>query len=99
MLGSYQSWLYERLAGLMVAEDACGADRFTIKPRPAVGLSRCAASLDTPRGRAALTWQVNGRRFTGELELPPGSSAAVCLPDGSQLDCTGGSHVLSCTLP
>lgn len=99
MLGSYQSWLYERLAGLMVAEDACGADRFTIVPRPAAGLTHCSASLDTPRGRAAIAWQVEGRSFTGDLQLPPGTSAAVRLPDGSRLDCTGGSHVLSCTLP
>jgi len=98
MLGSYQSWLYERLAGLMVAEDACGADCFTIVPRPAAGLTHCSAHLDTPGGRAAIAWRVEGGRFAGEIQLPPGTSAAVQLPDGSRFDCAGGRHALTCAV-
>ena len=96
MHGGYQSWLYERLAGLMVAADACGADRFVIKPRPAAGISTCRASMETQRGAVSISWQVAGGRFTGELVLPPGSNAQVTLPDGSTSTLGAGRHTLTC---
>jgi len=99
MLGSYQSWLYERLAGLMVAEDACAADRFVIRPGPGAGVTRCSAHLDTPRGRASVAWQVADGRFALDVELPAGASAQVLLPDGSRQACAAGSHRFACTMP
>ena len=97
MLGSYQSWLYERLAGLMVAEDACGADRFVVRPGPGAGVTRCAAHLDTPRGRAAVDWRCTGADFVLDLTLPGGTSAEVRLPDGSRRTVSHGGH-FSCPL-
>ncbi len=99
MNGSYQSWLYERLAGLMVAPDACAADRFVITPRPAAGVTTCRASLHTPRGRAAIAWQVVNGHFTGELVLPVDTTAQVTLPDGSMVALGAGTHQLVCDCP
>ena len=97
MHGGYQSWLYERLAGLRLAEDACGGDRLIVIPRPGLGVTRCSASLVTPHGRVAITWHVADGRFSGELVVPPGCTATVKLPDGSVQTCRGGSFSLSCT--
>ena len=96
MLGSYQSWLYERLAGLRVADDACAADRFTIRPGPGPGVTRCAAHLDTPRGRAAVAWRHEGARFVLDVTLPSGSSADVVLPDGSRHAASAGIASFTC---
>ncbi len=99
MLGSYQSWLYERLAGLMVAADACGADRFVIRPGPGLGVTNCAAHLDTPRGRAEVVWQQEDGRFILDLILPVGASAEVLLPDGSRHAAAGGTRQFCCVFP
>jgi alpha-L-rhamnosidase len=98
MLGSYQSWLYERLAGLMVADDACAADHLVIRPGPGAGVTRCAAHLDTPRGRAAVDWRHEGSDLVLDLSLPGGTSAEVCLPDGSRQNVTSGGR-FTCRRP
>ena len=98
MLGSYQSWLYERLAGLMVAEDACAADRFVIRPGPGPGVTRCTAHLDTPRGRAAVDWRMEATAFILDLTLPGGTSADLRLPDGSQRNVLCGGR-FTCNVP
>jgi alpha-L-rhamnosidase len=78
--GAMIDWVYRTVAGLAPDADDPGYRTVHVAPRPAVGLSHASASIDTPQGRLAIDWQVEGGVFDATLEVPFGSRALLDLP-------------------
>ncbi|MBW9094358.1 family 78 glycoside hydrolase catalytic domain [Microbacterium jejuense] len=78
--GAMIDWVYRTVAGL--APDAAdpGYRAVHVAPRPAVGLERAAASIQTRYGRLAIDWRLDGDRFEATLEVPFGARAVLDLP-------------------
>ena len=78
--GSVVSWFYDTIAGLRPLPEAPGWKRFRIAPRPGGGLTRAAASVETPHGQASSAWRIDGGRLLLAVGIPPNTRAEVVLP-------------------
>ncbi|TMR98008.1 family 78 glycoside hydrolase catalytic domain [Nonomuraea basaltis] len=81
MLGAIDAWFYRNLGGLGQAPGSTGFRRLLIDPAVPGDLESVRASTGTPYGRAEVSWARGDGEFTLEVEVPPGSSAEVRLPD------------------
>ncbi|MFK4762502.1 family 78 glycoside hydrolase catalytic domain [Microbacterium sp. ZW T5_45] len=106
--GAMIDWVYRTVAGLVPAEPGYRVAR--IAPRPAAGLEHATASIDTPYGRLAIDWRVEGDTFhatvmvpfgaTAELDLPVSESSTVTV-DGAAASAVldAGEHEITVTAP
>lgn len=93
--GSVADFLHRRVAGL--APLAPGYRRSRIAPLPSAELGWVRASHETPYGRLAASWTLEGERFRLEVDVPPSTTAEVLLPDGSAPTIVAsGSHRFEC---
>ncbi|MGP3914940.1 family 78 glycoside hydrolase catalytic domain [Nonomuraea sp. 10N515B] len=94
--GAVADWMHRTIAGLAPA--APGYRRFVIRPRPGGGLTHAGASLDTPYGRAEVSWKRNGDQVTLVVVLPANTTAAVHLPTDpdNAIEVGAGRHVFQC---
>nr|WP_314845446.1 family 78 glycoside hydrolase catalytic domain [uncultured Microbacterium sp.] len=106
--GAVIDWVYRTVAGLAPAEPGYRTAR--IAPRPAVGMDRAAASIDTAYGRLAIDWHLDGEVLRASVDVPFGTTAELDLPltDGSVVTVDGrtapaglaaGTHEISVTAP
>ncbi|HIZ37524.1 MAG TPA: glycoside hydrolase family 78 protein [Candidatus Ruania gallistercoris] len=79
-LGAVVDWIYACLGGIDQAPGSTAYRELLIRPRPGAGLTRATASLETPLGRVATSWQLTGESFELDVEVPPGSTAVLSLP-------------------
>ena len=94
-LGAVADFLHRVVAGLSSVEP--GYRRLHIEPVPGGGLTHASASHLSPLGLASSSWRREGRRFHLDIEVPPGATATVVLPDGARLPEVGpGSHTFTC---
>ncbi|GAA1466179.1 glycoside hydrolase family 78 protein [Microbacterium thalassium] len=93
--GAIADFLHRRVAGL--APDAPGYRRLRIAPVPTPELTWARASHETPYGRAAVSWTLDGEDFALEVVVPPSTEATVQLPDGSApIEVASGTHTFTC---
>ncbi|WP_160150853.1 alpha-L-rhamnosidase [Microbacterium timonense] len=78
--GAMIDWVYRTVAGFAPDADDPGYRTVHVAPRPAMGLDRAAASIQTPQGRLAIDWEVVDGVFEATLEVPFGSRALLDLP-------------------
>ena len=78
--GAMIDWVYRTVAGLAPDADDPGYRTVRVAPRPADGLDRASASIQTPQGRLAIEWRVEDGVFEATLEVPFGSRAVLDLP-------------------
>ncbi|KJL41828.1 alpha-L-rhamnosidase [Microbacterium trichothecenolyticum] len=108
--GAMIDWVYRTVAGLAPDADDPGYRTVHVAPRPAVGLEHASASIQTPQGRLAIDWRVDGDVFEATLEVPFGSRAVLDLPvtAGSAVTLDGapaptelghGTHRIAVTAP
>jgi alpha-L-rhamnosidase len=90
--GAVISFLHEHVAGLLPRPGVPAYERFDVRPALGGGLSAAEARLDTPHGRIACSWTLDGDRFALEAVVAPGTSARVTLPDGAAHDRGPGAH-------
>ncbi|NBE97279.1 hypothetical protein FE391_42545 [Nonomuraea sp. KC401] len=81
MLGAIDSWFYRGLGGIGQAPGSTGFRRLLIEPAAPGGLEAVRAGTTTPYGRVAVSWERRDGGFALDVEVPPGSSAEVRLPD------------------
>ena len=81
-LGAIADWMHRTVAGLAPA--APGYRRLRIAPRPLRSLQHAETSHETPYGPARVAWTRDGNRIRVEATVPPGTTAVVSLPDGSE---------------
>ena len=93
------SWFYQALAGIRPDERHPGYKHVYIKPQLVSGVDWVKASKNTPYGKLAVEWKKQAGKFTISIDIPVGSSATVCLPDGTQCPVlTSGHYNLNCNL-
>ncbi|WP_109209047.1 MULTISPECIES: alpha-L-rhamnosidase [Microbacterium] len=108
--GAMIDWVYRTVAGLAPDPGDPGYRTVHVAPRPAEGLDRASASIQTPQGRLAIDWRVADDVFEATLEVPFGSRAVLDLPttDESVVTVDGvpapaelhhGTHRISVTTP
>ncbi|GAA4814972.1 family 78 glycoside hydrolase catalytic domain [Litoribaculum gwangyangense] len=76
--GAIGEWMYERIAGIAPLEP--GYKTIRIAPVPKEPLTSVAASLNTPYGKVASSWETKGNEFHLQVVVPPNTTAKVVLP-------------------
>ena len=80
MLGSVGAWLITRHAGLRVAEDANGSDKWDIVVPDVNSDMKASAEMLTPRGTVMVRWERRRGELNTHLRIPAGTVAEVKLP-------------------
>jgi alpha-L-rhamnosidase len=78
--GAIGQWMYERIAGLAPDPENPGYKHFFIRPQPGGALTHARAELETPYGKAASGWIIEGDVLRVNAIVPPNTSATVFLP-------------------
>jgi alpha-L-rhamnosidase len=81
MLGAIDSWFYRGLGGIGQAPGSVGFRRLLIEPAVPGDLESVTARTGTPYGEVAVAWQRGDGEFALDVEVPPGATAKVRLPD------------------
>ncbi|MEV1172719.1 family 78 glycoside hydrolase catalytic domain [Nonomuraea sp. NPDC049784] len=81
MLGAIDAWFYRGLGGIGQAPGSNGFRKLLIEPATPGDLESVRASTGTPYGKVAVSWTRGDGEFALDVEVPPGSSAEVRLPD------------------
>ena len=94
-LGAVADFMHRVVAGLDSAEPGFASLR--IAPQPGGGLTHASASHLTPFGLASSRWRRDGGRFLLDVEVPPGTTATVVLPnEGGVHEVGAGAHSFTC---
>ncbi len=84
--GAVIDFLHRYVGGIRPADgdgpDEVGYRRFRVQPQPGGGLTWAEAVHDSPYGRIASSWRLDGDELVLSVTVPPGTSAEVVLPDG-----------------
>lgn len=97
MYGSVALWMHRDLAGLDLDELAPGFSRARIRPRIPPQIEHARASLQTVRGRVAVSWRKSGPSLLLDLEIPANMEAELILPPEYSGALTEGGTVLAPT--
>ena len=81
MFGSYDAFLYAFLGGIRVDDDACGANKITIKPVIASDIFFVKCSFETVKGKIVSDWKKQDGKVNYHIEVPCGTTATVVLGD------------------
>jgi alpha-L-rhamnosidase len=92
--GAVITFLHRYVAGIRLPDGVPGYRRFRIEPQPGGGITWAQARHDSPYGRIESAWRLDGGTFELALTVPPGTTAEVGLPDGSQRTVAPGRHTL-----
>jgi alpha-L-rhamnosidase len=92
--GAVISFLHRYVAGLQLADGAPGYRHFVLAPRPGPGITSAQAIHDSPYGRIESSWRVHEGDLRLDVAVPPGTTAALRLPDGSIRAVTAGRHAV-----
>jgi alpha-L-rhamnosidase len=78
--GDVVTWLYEGLAGIDYDPEHPGFKNIVMHPRVVPGLTFAKATLDSPQGKIASSWQTRGGEFHWNIVVPPNATATVYVP-------------------
>lgn len=82
MFGSISAWFFRHLGGIQIADDAVGADRLLISPKPVADLAWVKCSHHTIRGMVVSDWKKNGKESEFIIVIPVDTTAVIELPVG-----------------
>lgn len=82
MFGSISAWFFRHLGGIQIADDAVGADRLLISPKPVAGLTWVKCSHRTIRGTVISDWKTSEKESEFVIVIPPDTTAVIELPMG-----------------
>ncbi|MFK0286589.1 family 78 glycoside hydrolase catalytic domain [Streptomyces sp. NPDC090499] len=101
--GAVVSFLHQYTAGIRPSEEpgtgTAGYRRFVIAPLPGGGLTSATARHDSLHGPIHSRWTHEGDTFTLTVTVPPGTRAAVHLPDGARHAAGPGTHTYRSHIP
>ena len=89
--GAVADWMHRSIGGLAPLEP--GYRRILVAPQPGGGLTWAQASLETPHGRAAVRWDLDGSDLRVELIVPDGTQAVLRLPGNDDETVGPGAHL------
>jgi len=83
--GNLDAWFYQTLAGIRPA--APGFKKILIQPTVVGDLTWVKAHFDSPYGRIASEWKIEGNQLTMDVTVPVNTTATIVVPGKN-----GGSH-------
>lgn len=83
------------VAGIQLLADHPGYRHFRVAPLPGRGIEWARAIPDTPYGRIESAWELSDGGLSLTVEVPPGTTAELVLPDGSPRTVAPGRHTVS----
>jgi alpha-L-rhamnosidase len=89
-LGAVADWMHRTIGGL--TNIAPGYRRVRIAPRPDPRLTSGAVSHESPYGRIAVAWRVNGDTLEVDVSVPVGVTAEIALPGAEEQVVEHGEH-------
>ncbi len=89
-LGAVADWMHRVVAGLAPAAPGYRSIRFA--PQPGGGFTHASAAHETPYGRAAIGWRIEGGRMHVQVVVPTGATATVELPGAEPVAVGSGTH-------
>ena len=96
MMGGFDNWFYNTLAGIRPDPAHPGFARFALEPHPIAGLTFVHARHDSPRGRIVSNWRFSRGRFAWTVVVPDDSRAIATLPFSRRRHALGpGTHRLT----
>lgn len=95
--GAVGAWMYQVVAGLELDPQAPGYEHIIFQPKPGGTLTWAEARLKTPRGEAAIRWDLTDGQFKSTVIVPAGSRATFHPPFGATgvVALEAGTHELS----
>ena len=100
MMGGFDNWFYNTLAGIRPDPDAPGFRHFFLAPHLIPSLEWVRCHHDCAFGRIESHWRCDGRRFDWETVVPPGTRATATLPFARHSETLKpGRHSRSLALP
>ena len=78
--GDLEAWFYQSLAGINYDPEHPGFKNIVMHPRVVPGLTFAKASLESPQGKIASSWQVQKGEFHWNIVVPPNATATVYVP-------------------
>jgi len=80
MFGSVSEWFYKVLAGIDLAPDAAGGDRFVIQPRIVEDLTWAMGYHMSVRGPVGCDWRVEEKKLHMTVTIPVNAQAEIHVP-------------------
>ncbi|MCF7863879.1 MAG: glycoside hydrolase family 78 protein [Kiritimatiellales bacterium] len=91
--GAIGQWMYERVAGLAPDPAQPGYKHFFVRPLIGGPLTSARAELETPYGKAASGWKMDGNKLAMEVVVPPNTTATIEFPNGRKPETvSAGTH-------
>jgi alpha-L-rhamnosidase len=78
--GAVGAWMVKAVAGLDLDPAEPGYRHILFRPCPGGTLTWAEAWLETPQGKTAICWDLQGDALKLHLTVPPGSRATLELP-------------------
>ena len=95
--GAVISFLHRYVAGIRLLDSRGPAYRhFRIEPCPGGGITWAHAEHDSLYGRIESSWRLAGDAFELSVVVPPGTTAEIVLPDGSERTVDPGRRSFEC---
>jgi alpha-L-rhamnosidase len=95
MMGGFDNWFYNTLAGIRPDPEYPGFERFFLEPHPIPGLDLLHVCHESVRGRIVSEWETDDEGFEWNVVVPQGSRAAAILPCSQRVCRLGpGEHRL-----
>lgn len=94
MMGGFDNWFYNTLAGIRPDPGHPGFKHFFLEPYPIPGLTWVRSYHDSPQGRIVSEWNCDNRHFEWNITIPRGSTATVTMPYSSRTRELGPGTVL-----
>lgn len=88
--GAVADWMHRRLGGLAPLD--AGYRRFLVAPQPGGGLTWVEIGLDSPHGRIAVRWDLDGDELHVAVRVPDGTEAVLRLPGRDDEVLAPGAH-------
>lgn len=97
--GAVVRFLHTHTLGLRQVPGSVAWESFDVAPVLGGGLTWARGTFDGPQGRIAVEWRVADGVLRLEVEVPPGSTATLRLPDGGTVPVGPGRHTAECAAP
>ena len=90
--GAVCDFLFGYVAGIQPLDHFPGYRRFALRPIPGGSLVEASATFECPYGTIVSSWSLQGNTLTYVCEVPIGTEAELCLPNGETYTLTSGKY-------
>jgi alpha-L-rhamnosidase len=96
MMGGYDNWFYNTLAGIRIDSSNPGFKHFFLEPMPVPAIQWVSAHHDSPYGRISSVWKYAGGKLEWDVVVPAGTTASARQPlSHATLHLPAGTHHFS----